>query len=64
MVVIVNKDPHKSVVKEVICRKCGVTLSYVPIDIKESYSTDYTGGRDTYYFIKCPSCEHQVIVSF
>lgn len=62
MVDIVNKEPHESVIKEVICRKCGVTLRYVPIEVKEDYTSDYTGGKDYFKYIACPNCENQVRV--
>jgi len=56
MVMIVKREPDSSVNKEEICSKCGVTLSYVPNDVIEDYTTDYTGGRDDYNYIKCPNC--------
>lgn len=60
MVQVVNATPHPSVVKEVICHNCGVTLSYVPADkIKKSIS-DYLGERDYYYVIECPACKHEL----
>jgi DNA-directed RNA polymerase subunit RPC12/RpoP len=62
MVTIVKTEPHPSVVKEVICRHCGVTLEYVPKDVKERTDTDYTGCRDIISYIECPACNHQVIV--
>lgn len=62
MVKIVSTDPHHSVVKEAICKNCGCTLSYVPADVTEDYSTDYTGGRDYFNTIRCPSCNKTVRV--
>lgn len=64
MVNVVKKEPCSSVVKEVACRKCGWTLSYVPLDIKQDYSTDYTGDKDYFNYINCPntSCNNQVKV--
>lgn len=59
---VIKTEPHPSVVKQVICRNCGATLEYTPNDIKEDYSTDYTGGRDYYRYIPCPPCGHQVHV--
>lgn len=56
MVEIINKEPHKSVVKEAICRNCGVTLAYVPADIKRDYESDYTGDKDYFNCISCPNC--------
>ena len=62
MVNIVNREPHMSVVKEVICRNCGVTLQYVPNDVKEDYTSDYTGSKDYYNYIQCPNCNKHVTV--
>jgi len=62
MVQIIKKEPHPTVVKEVICRKCGVTLSYVPLDVKEDYSTDYTGGKDYFNYVECANCNKKVRV--
>ena len=60
MVTVVSTIPHSSVVKEVVCRNCGATLSYVPADVKQEVHTDYTGGRDTVFFITCPPCGHHI----
>jgi RNase P subunit RPR2 len=62
MVTVVNPVPHPSVVKEVICRNCGVTLSYVPNDVASRIETDYGGGSEQVKFIKCPSCKGEVQV--
>lgn len=63
MVTVVSKPPHRSVVKEVVCRNCGCTLEYVPRDVKERVEVDYGGGRDVYHYIDCPECSNQVTVS-
>lgn len=63
MVTIVKTEPHPSVVKEVVCRSCGATLSYVPNDVKSRMVSDYGGGRDEYKHIKCPNCSKEVGVS-
>ena len=62
MVTVVSTVPHPSVVKEVICRNCGATLNYVPADVQKRTVSDYGGGRDTYEFIKCPPCSHEIYV--
>lgn len=62
MVKIIEKEPHKSVVKEKICRNCGVTLSYVPSEVKKGKSYDYGGGCDAYNTIECPNCNKKVEV--
>lgn len=63
MVKIIDDNPHKSVVKQVICRNCGCTLEYVPNDIKIFTSTDYVGGTDVVKYIECPSCKAEVVVA-
>jgi ribosomal protein S27E len=62
MVTVVNSTPHPSVVKEVICRKCGATLSYVPQDVTVESSADYGGSNDTWSYIKCPPCGNIISV--
>lgn len=62
MIKIIDTNPHKSVVKEVVCKNCGSTLEYTPSDVQRSYTTDYTGDKDYYNFIKCPSCSHEIVV--
>jgi hypothetical protein len=56
MIEIINREPHLSVTKDIICRHCGVTLRYTPNDVKERMVSDYTGCKDLYRFIKCPNC--------
>lgn len=58
MINIIDTKQHKIVVKEVVCKNRGSTLEYTPIDVKR----DYTGERDYYNFIKCPSCSHKSVV--
>lgn len=62
MVTVVSREPHKSVVKECVCRNCGATLQYVPADVTKDYTFDYTGGREAYNYIKCPNCGKEVQV--
>lgn len=62
MIKIVDPTPDRSVVKQAICRSCGVKLEYVPIDIKERVVQDYGGGHDTIRWIICPSCNNNVTV--
>jgi hypothetical protein len=61
-VLVIKTEPDKSVVKETICRNCGVTLQYVPHDIQERTERDYTGDTDVIYYIDCPACSGQVTV--
>lgn len=62
MVTIVKTEPHPTVIKEVVCRNCGVTLAYVPRDVKTRVVKDYTGSGDEYRSIDCPSCNKEVSV--
>lgn len=63
MIKVIDKTPHKSVVKQVVCDNCGVTLEYVPADIKSQSYSDYGGGHNTDYYIDCPDCNHRVILA-
>jgi len=62
MVTVVSKEPDRSVIKEVICRQCGATLNYTPIEVKEDYTSDYLGDKDYYNYITCPNCSSEVRV--
>ena len=59
---IVSNIPHPSVVRELICTNCGVTLEYVPADIEERIEKDYTGGTDHIHFITCLNCKFKINV--
>ena len=62
MVRVVDVGPDKSLVKEVVCKNCSATLEYVPRDIESRTFSDYGGGSDTIYFIKCPPCGEEVYI--
>jgi len=62
MVRIIDPNPAPEVVKQVLCRNCGVKLEYVPRDVQTGFNTDYTGCKDSYRYIKCPNCQHEVHV--
>jgi hypothetical protein len=57
---IIDPNPHPSVVKQALCRNCGVKLEYTPADVSKRTVTDYTGSRETVCCIKCPSCGHKI----
>ena len=59
MVAIVGTDAGK--IKEVVCHNCASCLQYTPSEEKKDYSTDYTGGKDYFRYIKCPSCNKKVV---
>jgi len=63
MVQIVDPTPDPSVVKYAVCKNCGVKLSYVPADVEQDYTADYTGGREYYEYIVCPNCSQHVHVN-
>jgi len=62
MVTVVSTTPHHSVVKQCICHNCGATLEYVPNDIQQRKSTDYSGHTDIDRYIKCPPCGKEIFV--
>lgn len=53
---IIDEGPDPSVVKEIICKKCGCKLRYVPNDVKVICYRDY----DTDIFIVCAKCKNRV----
>lgn len=59
---IINDEPHKSVVKEVVCTNCGVTLEYTPNDTIERNHTDYVGDTNVFRVVPCPKCHHEQVV--
>lgn len=59
---IVDEGPDPSVVKEVVCRNCGVKLSYTPNDVKLKVYRDYDGGSDSYKYIKCLKCNNTIVL--
>jgi hypothetical protein len=54
---IVKTEPDPSVLIKLVCRFCGVTLEFLPIDVKENYVTDMGGGGDTMRTVDCPNCK-------
>lgn len=62
MVRIINDKPDKSVLKQKVCRNCGVKVEYVPADVKKREGTDYSGGPDGCEWIDCPKCQKRIIL--
>jgi uncharacterized protein with PIN domain len=62
MIRVVDRGPHKSAVKEVVCRHCGSSLEYTPFDVQEEIVSDYTGSKDIEKVIYCPTCNHRIRV--
>lgn len=44
------------------CRNCFHMIEYLPQDIKERKSYDYTGDYDMVYFIDCANCNEEIRV--
>lgn len=59
MIKVINDTPHPSVVKQIVCRNCGVTLEYTPNDVMERIDRDYGGGSELFRYIPCPKCNHK-----
>jgi hypothetical protein len=53
---IIDRKPHKSVVKKYICKDCGASLECTPNDITYKWYSDYGGGSDRYAEFICPNC--------
>lgn len=62
MVKVISTVPHKSVVKEVVCKHCGATLEYTPNDVVENHWKDYSGDSNITQFIVCPNCSKEAII--
>jgi ribosomal protein S27E len=62
MVTIVKLAPHPDVVKEVVCKGCGATLSYVPNEVQTRTWMDYGGDNNIVDYITCPNCHNEVSV--
>lgn len=60
---IIDEGPDPSVVKQVICPKCGCKLQYVPLDVKSQNYKEIDGGSDTSYWIACPKCRKDIGVN-
>ena len=60
---VVKRKPSKKVKKRAVCDGSGVTLEYVPNDVRTLWSgTDYGGGPDGAKGFDCPDCGERVIV--
>lgn len=44
------------------CGGCGARLGYTQPEVKSKTTSDYTGCKDTYHYIKCPGCQSDVTV--
>jgi RNase P subunit RPR2 len=62
MAIEVLSKRHSSVLKTIICKDCGAELRYAPCDVRAETVSDYSGGKDTYRFIKCPECNAKMYI--
>ena len=63
MIGIIDSTPDPEMIKKCSCRNCAARLEYTQNSVQRDYSTDYTGGKDYYNYIQCPSCSAQVYVT-
>ena len=42
------------------CRECTAIIEYTPVEVKSEVQSDYTGCKDTVYYIKCPNCSSTI----
>lgn len=60
---IIDKGPHKSVVKQIICKNCGATIEYVPRDVIElSRGHDMGGDPSGSDGFECPQCDEDIVI--
>jgi hypothetical protein len=55
---IIDPKPDPSVVKKVLCKHCGVKLSYTPDDVLRSVDAD----MDVWRRIQCPNCKDYILL--
>ena len=61
MVKVKQAEPHKSVIKEVICQNCGATLEYTPNDVQSDKWKDISGGSAGKEWVNCPNCGKEAV---
>jgi DNA-directed RNA polymerase subunit RPC12/RpoP len=63
MIKVISTVPHQSVVKQIVCKHCGSTLEYAPVDVLEYKWTDYGGDVNLTKYIVCPTCSDNTVIS-
>jgi RNase P subunit RPR2 len=58
---IIDIGPDASVVKKIICKHCGATLEYCPIDVV-SVEIKSDSDLDVTSWINCPNCGKMIRV--
>ena len=56
---IINEVPDKSVLKQAICKMCGITIEYAPIDVLSRVVTCFD-DTETRRWVDCPKCKAQI----
>lgn len=59
---IINHQPDPTVIKTEICKRCGITFQFLPVEVKTEvlYSMcEYAGSYD---YISCPSCNNRITI--
>lgn len=57
-ITVIDEKPDPKITRHVTCKKCGVRLEYLPIDVRKTTHRDYTGCSDDYYWVDCPKCKN------
>jgi uncharacterized protein with PIN domain len=60
---IVDDKPDPSVLKEIICKNCGVKLQYTPNDVLSS-KVEVSDYDYIHYFIICPNPKCRFRIEF
>jgi len=58
---VINEIPDKSVLKEEICKMCGIAIEYAPIDVRSQRVTCFDES-ETFRWVGCPKCKSKITV--
>ena len=61
---VLKKGRERDMGRELTCNMCASLLLVLPIDVETRTSKDYSGSTDTYYYVTCPECKHENLVSY
>lgn len=53
----------KSEEKTIVHKSCGAKIGYYQIEVKNKVVHDYGGGSDTVYYLTCPNCGTEIVIS-
>ena len=60
MATVIGTDTTK--VLRATCWECASIVEYTPSETRKDSRRDYTGSSDTYVYLKCPKCAHDICV--